>query len=211
MSVVIQKYSEGYVICKNIRHFCEYRGYNIKNYEKPSEKDLYDTGKYEVMCEHGGNPIRVVYIAHKSKHSKAENISTMLSDGVETIIIKNPSIKKINTRKITSPTKLTIIDGSNLFVNYTKFMRAHDYQVEIATQAEIDHIMNLYKIPQKSCFPGILDTSMEVVWLGASLGDIIYLSYPTIASSERSSSYRIVCKPVILVEDEEEAGVEADD
>jgi hypothetical protein len=64
--------------------------------------------------------------------------------------------------------------------------------------------MNLYKIPSRKCLPAISENAHEVIWLGANIDDVIYMEYPTIASCEVSSSYRIVSNEVPLIEDDED-------
>ena len=53
MSVVIKKRSEDYAICKNIPHFCEFRGLTPIQYKKPTETDIINfvsaTGMVEEM------------------------------------------------------------------------------------------------------------------------------------------------------------------
>jgi hypothetical protein len=152
MSMNIYEHTEDYVICKNILHFCLFRGYTPKNYKKPTEQEILNVNKFEVLCEYQGKPIRVIYVPNKSEYRTHKKLTSLLSDGVDTILIKNSLIKKINTAMVDSTASLTIIDGVHLLTNYAKFLKTHRYNVEIVSPDEVDRLMNLYKIPHKKCF-----------------------------------------------------------
>lgn len=203
MSMNIVEHTDDYVICKNILHFCHFRGYTPKNYKRPSEQDLLNVSKFEVMCEYNGKPIRIIYVPNKSEYRTHKKLTSMLSDGIDTIVIKNSLIKKINIGMVDSSASITVIDGINLLTNYPKFLKTHGYKIEIVPPEEVDRLMNLYKIPHKKCFSAALNTSLEIVWLGAKLDDIVHYQYPTIASCEQSSNYKIVSTRCVIPDDEE--------
>jgi DNA-directed RNA polymerase subunit H (RpoH/RPB5) len=205
MNITISRGSEGYYICKNIEPFCISRGLEMQDYKRPTEQDLLNMNKFEVKCIKDGKPIRIIYIPKGSRYNKPADLNTILVEGVETIIIKSSSTKKIKTSSL--KTKITLLDGKYLLTNLTKRFTVRGYSMRVVDDEEIDHLMNLYKIPNKKCLPAISENAHEVIWLGAKIDDIVYLEYPTIASCEVSSSYRIVSNEIPLIEDEEdEAG-----
>lgn len=202
MDVIIARKSEGYCICKNIKHFCNFRGITMDDYKQPTEAELLNMNKFEVRGSYNDKPIRIIYIPHKSRYSKPADLNTILIDDIETIIIKGIQIKKIKTSSLKTP--VTVIDGKYLLTNIAKRFKVCGYKINIVDKDEVEHIMHMYKIPNKRCFSAISEKSHEVIWLGAKLDDIIYLEYPTIASCEVSANYKIVSKEIPLIEEEEE-------
>ena len=52
---------------------------------------------------------------------------------------------KISTLK----TKVTLLDAKYFLVNFAKFLKVRGYMVKILSNDEVEHILNLYKIPNK--------------------------------------------------------------
>lgn len=202
MNVPIIRRTEGYCICKNIEPFCASRGIEMLDYKRPTEQDLLNMNKFEVKCTNKGQPLRVIYIPFKSRYNKPVDLNSILVEGVETILIKSSQTKKIKTSSL--KTKVTLLDGKYLLTNLTKRFKVRGYSMRIVEDEEIKHFMHLYKIPSIKCLPAISINAHEVAWLGAKIDDIIYLQYPTIASCEVSSNYRIVSTEIPLIDDDDE-------
>lgn len=203
MSVQIIRKSEDYIVCKNIKHFCAYRGYTMLNYVKPTEQDVKTMVKFEVMCEKNDKKIRIIYVPRGSKFAKHQELTSLMSDGIQTIVIKSSLIKKINIGMVNSEAPISLIEARCLLTNYAKFLEVHGYRAEIVPEVEVNRLLNLYKIPHKKCLSQICVSAIEVVWLDAKLDDIIHIEYPTIASCEVSSNYKIVSEYSAFVDEEE--------
>lgn len=202
MNVPIIRKTEGYCICKNIEPFCASRGIEMLDYKRPSEQDLLNINKFEVKCIYDGQPLRIIYIPYKSRYNKPVDLNGILTEGIETIVIKSSQTKKIKTSSL--KTKITLLDGKYLLTNLTKRFKVRGYSIRIVDEKEIEHFMKLYKIPNKRCLPAVSINAHEVIWLGAKLDDVIYMQYPTIASCEVSSSYRIVSTEIPLIDEDDE-------
>lgn len=202
MNVSILHQSEGYNICKNIEPFCLSRGLVVQDYKRPTEQDLLNMNKFEVKCKNGDKLVKIIYIPYKSRYNKPADLDSLLSEDVETIIIKSSLTKKIKTTSL--KTKVTLLDGKYLLTNLTKRFKVRGYSIKMVDEGEINHFMHLYKIPNKKCLPAISENAHEVIWLGAKIDDVIYMEYPTIASCEITSSYRIVSNEIPLIDDDEE-------
>jgi len=202
MNVPIMRRSEGYCICKNIEPFCISRGIEMTDYKRPSEQELLNMNKFEVKCVYKNEPLRLIFIPFKSRYNKPADLNTILVEGVETIIIKSSQTKKIKTSSL--KTKVTLLDGKYLLTNLTKRFKIRGYSMRLVEEKEIEHFMKLYKIPSKKCLPAVSENAHEVIWLGAKIDDVIYMQYPTIASCEVSSSYRIVSNEIPLIDEDED-------
>lgn len=206
MSVNIFKQNESYKICKNIKHYCDFRGITINNYKKITLDEITDLVKYELNCVLAEKPLCIVFVPTGSKYNKPAELNNLLATkgDSDVIIVKSVKAKKTNMKKITSKGNVQILDGIYFLVNYKKYLEQLSYVIRITSQDEIANIMNLYRIPSKKCFSPIINTMIEVIWLGAKLDDIIYLEYPTIASCEVSANYRIIARQVPIFDEDEE-------
>lgn len=198
MSINIYSKSEDYYVCKNIKHFCDFAGMDIK--ESPEYKE--GTNKYIYLCKKGDRTIKIIYIPIGSRYSKPADLNQLLSADSEFVIIKNSHIKKIKTTSLS--VKVKVLDSKYFLVNQAKRFMVCGYKMRIVPKEEVNHIMKLYKIYNIKCFSAISINAHEVIWLDAKLDDIIYLEYPTTASCEVTSNYKIVSTEVPLIEDEEE-------
>lgn len=199
MSVTIFKLSEDAVICKNIKHYCDFRGLKVLNYAPLTDIDNFNT--YELECEES---IAIIYIPAGSRYNKPTDLNTLLNTKqAKEIIIKPTGAKKTNTKKITYSGDVQILNGIHFLVNYAKFLKVNMYTIRIVGDKELNQIMSLYKIPYKKCFPAKFYKSKEVVWLGAKLDDVVSLTYPTTASCEITASLRVVSLEVPIFDEED--------
>lgn len=196
MSVIISSKREEHKICKNIKHFCEFRGYEIKAASDLDNVSPDNMAKYEVNCTYRGSNIRIIYVPAGSKYNRPSELLELLNSD-KTIIIKSES-SKLAVKKFKTAHDLEIIDGRLLLTNFAKYLRIYSCKLHIVPEDEIERIMHLYKIPSKKNFPHLANTSKEVIWLGAQNNDIVYLEYPTIASCELAASYRVVAPEIEL-------------
>ena len=199
MSITITNLDESYVIYKNIKHFCNFRGIKMIDYKELTEAEVRSMNKIEINCMLKDKSMKIIYIPEKSKFTKPADLNTLLQEGAINIVIKHTKIKKIKTSSL--KTKVTLLDGKYFLVNFTKYLQKHGYIINIVPEDEISHILNLYKIPSRKCLSAISEHSHEVVWLGGKLDDIVYVEYPTTASCEVSSNYKIVSKEIPLIDD----------
>ncbi len=202
MSVKILSKNEACVVYKNIAKFCEFRGITMVDYKQLNDLEIISMNKLEVNCTFNGAPLKIIYIPKGSRYSKPVDLNTIIQEASTNIIIKATQIKKIKISSL--KTKVTLLDAKYFLVNFAKFLKVRGYVVKILSNDEVEHILNLYKIPNKKCFSAISENSCEVIWLGAKIDDVVYVEYPTIASCEVSSNYKIVSTEVPLIGDDDD-------
>lgn len=202
MSVIVSSQTEEYKICKNLKHFCAFRGYEVLSADEVQKTISENMIKYEMLCQHGDKKVRVLYLPAKSKYNRPSELINILTADY-TIIVKSES-SKLALKKIRSEGEIEIIDGRLLLTNFAKYLQIYSCKLHIVPEDEVERIMQLYKIPAKKNFPHLATTSKEVIWLGAQLNDIVYLEYPTIASCEIAASYRVVAQEIEPPEELEE-------
>jgi len=202
MSVKILSKNEACVVYKNIAKFCEFRGITMVDYKQLSDSEIISMNKLEVNCTYNGTPLKIIYVPKGSRYSKPVDLNTIIQETTINIVIKGSQIKKIKTSSL--KTKVTLLDAKYFLVNFAKFLKVRGYVIKILPNEEVERILNLYKIPNKKCFSAISEHSHEAVWLGAKIDDVVYMEYPTIASCEISSNYKIVSTEVPLIGDDDD-------
>lgn len=205
MSIPIFPKHENYQICRHIKHYCDFRGIEVKGYSPLSDADSQNIAKHEFNCTKNGETICIIYIPHGSDFNKPAKLNALLaSKNVnEIIIIKSTLAKKTNVKKINTDAQLRVYSGITFLTNIAKRLTVNGCKAYIVPQAEVDHIMTTYRIPYIKTFPALSDKSAEAIWLGANLDDIVCLEYPTIASSELTGKYAIISREVIIYDESE--------
>lgn len=199
MSTEILLGSEDHKICKNISHFCKFRGYEIV--KSDNIEGVHKAPKYEVQCKKGDETVRIIYISQSSRYNKPSELRNIITE--DKIVLVKAEGSKIKAKKIKIYPNIELVEGRLLLTNFEKYLRLYSCRAFIVSEDEVYRIMSLYKIPSKKNFPYLANTSREAVWLGASIGDIVYLEYPTIASCEITGGYRMVMPEVQVPEDDD--------
>jgi len=76
--------------------------------------------------------------------------------------------------------------------DYPAFFAAQGIKIRKVEQSELDHFMNLYKIPNVRSLPKIDITSHECVYSTAEIGDVLEIKYPSLAAGGIAGTLRLV-------------------
>jgi len=194
--IQIIKQSKEFVIYQNIPKFCKSRNIKLSNYEKIGVKDINNIKQsikiisYEGM--QGDKKIVIHFIMPDSRYTHKADLTKLLSGGnADKYILIFSLIKKISLDL--HDQDIEFIDGTKYMLrDYPAFFAAQRLEIRKVEQDELDHFMNLYKIPSVRSLPKIDITSHECVYSNLEIGDVVEIKSPSLAAGGIAGTLRLV-------------------
>lgn len=173
--------------CNNVKYLIKNRGMELiddKKIYKPEDIK----NKSNIHME--GKGFEVFVILEESDELKKVQFHDMIKKlDTEKIIVIGDGVSKISHLSSDEQKYIELIEIKSLSRNFAEHFRVNGIKISIKTDLSD---MKSFHASDVNSYPQINSSTMECIWVGAKVGDVLYMERPNPGTTCTTGEYRLV-------------------